>query len=115
MISTLEDLHIWTVAAATGELLSSAMQRQRLQTVDEPGVPVDVGYGLGIFDLAGWIGHSGTVPGYETIAVYLPDKQLALVILINTDIHYRGSEPSMTLAAAITKIISPDHIYGVGP
>ncbi len=114
MISTLEDLHTWTVAAATGELLSAAMQRQRLELVNEPGVPVQIGYGLGIFNLVGWIGHSGTLPGYETVAVYLPDKQLTLVILINTDIHYRGSEPSMTLAAAITTIISPDHIYSIG-
>lgn len=94
MISTLEDLHIWAVAVATGELLTSAMQRQRLETVDEPDVPVQIGYGLGIANFAGWIGHNGTVPGDETVAVYLPDKQLTLVILVNTDINYRGNEPA---------------------
>lgn len=114
MISTLDDLHVWTVAAATGEMLSAEVQRQRLETVREPGVTADIGYGLGIFDLAGWIGHSGTMPGYGTVAVYLPERQLTLVVLVNTDIRHRGNDPCMTLAAAITKIISPDHIYDVG-
>jgi D-alanyl-D-alanine carboxypeptidase len=38
-----------------------------------------------------------------------------LVILTNTDIEYRGAEPSTTLATAITKELSPDHIYSLGP
>lgn len=114
MISTLEDLHVWTIALATGELLSATTQHQRLQTVPEPGVAADIGYGLGVFDLAGWIGHSGTVPGYGTVAVYLPDRQLTLVVLVNTDIRYRGIDPCMTLAAAITRVVSPDHVYDVG-
>jgi D-alanyl-D-alanine carboxypeptidase len=115
MISTLEDLHIWSVAVATGKLLTPGMQRQRLETVDELDVPVRIGYGLGISNFAGWIGHNGTLPGYETVAVYLPEHQSTLVILVNTDITYQGNEPSMTLAAAITKIISPDHIYAFSP
>ncbi len=114
MISTLEDLRVWTVATATGQLLTDAMQRQRLTTVTEPGVAADVGYGLGIFDLAGWIGHSGTVPGYATVAVYLPQRQLTLVVLANSDTRHRGIDPAMTLAAAITKLISPDHVFDVG-
>jgi D-alanyl-D-alanine carboxypeptidase len=115
MISTLEDLHIWSLAVATGKLLTPAMQRQRLETVDELDAPVRIGYGLGISNFAGSIGHNGTLPGYETVAVYLPEKQSTLVILVNTDIIYQGNEPSMTLAAAITKIISPDHIYAFSP
>lgn len=111
MISTLEDMHIWAPALATGKLLTPEMQAQRLQTVNAPGLPPQDGYGLGIFNLAGWIGHNGSLPGYQTVAVYLPEKQTTLVILINTDIEYRGSEPSTMLATAITKVISPDHVY----
>jgi D-alanyl-D-alanine carboxypeptidase len=53
MISTLEDLHIGAPALATGKLLSPAMQTQRLQTVNASGLPLQDGYGLGIFNLAG--------------------------------------------------------------
>lgn len=49
------------------------------------------------------------------MAVYLPDQKRTLVILINTDIGYQGSEPSSTLAKAITSVISPDHIYNLSP
>jgi len=69
MISTLEDLHTWTFAAATAELLAAAMQRQRLQTANRGGVPVRIGYGLGIFKLAEWTGHSEALPGDETVTV----------------------------------------------
>ncbi|MEU2001181.1 serine hydrolase domain-containing protein [Rhodococcus sp. NPDC019627] len=111
MISTLEDLHIWAPALATGTLLQSATQEQRLQTVTAPGLSTDVGYGLGIFDIAGWIGHNGSIPGYQTVSVYLPEKEMTLAIMINTDVPYEGSEPSTALATAITEIISPDHVY----
>jgi D-alanyl-D-alanine carboxypeptidase len=111
MISTVEDLHIWAPALATGELLTPAMQAQRLQTVGAPGLPPQDGYGLGIFNLGGWIGHNGSLPGYQTVAVYLPQTQTTMVILINTDIEHQGSEPSTALATAITKELTPDHIY----
>jgi D-alanyl-D-alanine carboxypeptidase len=97
-----------------GKLLAPEMQKQRLQTLSIPGQPPRDGYGLGIFNLGGWIGHNGSVPGYEAVAVYLPEKQLTLVILINTDIAYQGGEPSSTLATAITKVITPEHVYTVG-
>ena len=114
MISTLEDMHIWAPALATGKLLNPEMQEQRLQTLSIAGQTPPDGYGLGIFNLGGWIGHNGSVPGYEAVAVYLPEKQSTLVILINTDIPYQGSEPSSTLATAITKVITPEHVYTIG-
>ena len=114
MISNLDDMHIWAPALATGKLLTPAMQTQRLQTVGAPGLPSQDGYGLGIFNLGGWIGHNGSLPGYQTVAVYLPEKQTTMVILLNTDISYRGAEPSTTLATAITNVITPDHIYTLG-
>jgi len=114
MISTLDDLRIWAPALVTGQLLSPAMQAQRLQTVGAPGHPAQDGYGLGIFNLGGWIGHNGSLPGYQTVSVYLPEQQTTLVILTNTDIAYQGGEPSTTLANAITKVVSPQHVYTLG-
>ncbi|MFF0817533.1 serine hydrolase domain-containing protein [Rhodococcus sp. NPDC003318] len=111
MISTLDDLRIWGPALATGTLLEPATQEQRLETVTAPGHPAGVGYGLGIFDVNGWIGHNGSLPGYQTVVVYLPEQETTLAIMINTDEAYEGSEPSTLLATAITQIISPDHVY----
>jgi D-alanyl-D-alanine carboxypeptidase len=115
MISTLDDMRIWAPALATGKLLTPQMQAQRLQTVGSPGMPPQDGYGLGIFNLGGWIGHNGSLPGYQTVVVYLPEKRTSLVILTNTDIEYQGGEPSTEVATAITKELTPDHIYSFGP
>ena len=115
MISTLDDMRIWAPALATGELLTPQTQAQRLQTVGAPGLPPQDGYGLGIFNLGGWIGHNGSLPGYQTVAVYLTEKRTTLVILINTDIESQGGEPGTTLATAITKELTPDHIYTLSP
>ncbi len=114
MISTLDDLRIWAPALATGQLLTPEMQAQRLQTAPAPGKPPQDGYGLGIFNLGGWIGHNGSLPGYQTVVVYLPERQLTLVIMINTDIEFEGHEPGSTLATAITQVLTPDHVYSLG-
>ena len=114
MISTLEDMHIWAPALATGKLLTPEMQAQRLETVSPPGMPADDGYGVGIFKVGGWIGHNGSLPGYQTVAVYLPERETAMVIFTNTDIEYNGQEPSTSLAKAITEVITPGNVYALG-
>lgn len=84
MISTLDDLHIWARALATGALLSPTAQRERLQWtpmgVEEALNP---GYGLGIFEVAGFLGHNGAILGYSSIAVHLPEANATLVAIVN--------------------------------
>ncbi|MFI1361209.1 serine hydrolase domain-containing protein [Streptomyces sp. NPDC020898] len=109
MISNLHDLHRWARIVATGTLLSPEAQKQRL-TMLPTGHP-GTSYGLGIFDSDGWIGHNGSIPGYESVTVYLPSKKATLVVLLNTDITYEGQEPSSLVARAITEIVTPDNVY----
>jgi len=109
MISNMHDLHRWAKIVATGTLLSPETQKQRLKTLPT-GFP-GLGYGLGIFDSGGWIGHNGSIPGYETVTVYLPSEKATLVVILNTDITYGGQEPSSLVARAVTEIVTPDHVY----
>lgn len=112
MISTLSDLRRWAPVLATGRgLLTPRTQAERLQTVHPAGAPSDVSYGLGLFVIAGWIGHNGSLPGYQSLTIYLPGEHATLVILINTDDAYQGQEPSTLLGEAITKIVTPGHVY----
>ncbi len=114
MISTLEDMRIWLPVLASGSLLKPELQAERLNTRPEPGTPTDFGYGLGVFTVAGWIGHNGSVPGYQTVAVHLPEQQTTLVVMINTDIAVEGrGDPSGVLATAITEVITPGHVYRI--
>ncbi|MEV0534763.1 serine hydrolase domain-containing protein [Kitasatospora sp. NPDC050463] len=109
MISDLHDLRRWARILATGTLLSPQTQRERLKVLPT-GFP-GTSYGLGIFETGGWIGHNGSIPGYETVAVHLPAQRATLVIEINTDVFFQGQEPSTLLARAITEIATPDNVY----
>ncbi|NED90028.1 beta-lactamase family protein [Streptomyces sp. SID11233] len=93
-----------TLSGDTGEA-----RRQRLRTLPT-GFP-GTGYGLGIFETNGWIGHNGSIPGYETVTVCLPSQKATPVIMINTDSRRDGQEPSTVLARAITGIVTPDNLY----
>ncbi|MGW0464467.1 serine hydrolase domain-containing protein [Streptomyces sp. NPDC003027] len=109
MISNLHDLHRWAKILATGELLNPETQAERLKTLPT-GAPGTT-YGLGIFQTNGWLGHNGSIPGYETVTVYLPAQKATLVIMINTDAESQGQEPSTLLARAITAVATPGNVY----
>ncbi len=110
MVSDLHDLHRWAKVLATGTLLSPATQAQREKFVPVPDFDGG-GYGLGLFRTHGWVGHNGSLPGYESVTMYLPDQGATMVVLINTDILHNGSEPSTLIAQAITSIATPDNVY----
>lgn len=114
MISTLPDMRLWAESLAQGTLLTPQTQAQRLQTVNRDGSPEPTGYGVGLFNAGGWIGHNGSLPGYQTVSVYFPEQNRTLVIFTNTDINADGGEPSTALAKAITEIITPTHVYTLG-
>ncbi|MGW0392681.1 serine hydrolase domain-containing protein [Streptomyces sp. NPDC003042] len=109
MVSNLEDLRSWARTLATGTLLTPATQAERLKTTSI-GIP-GAGYGLGIFNVQGWIGHNGSLPGYESLTIYLPQAQATMVVLLNTDVLHDGQEPSTLFGEAITRIVSPGHVY----
>ncbi|GAA0595691.1 serine hydrolase domain-containing protein [Streptomyces crystallinus] len=113
MISDLDDLKHWARDLATGTLLSRATQAERLKVLPT-GTP-GAGYGLGIVNVNGWTGHNGSLPGYESLTIYLPEQKATLVALLNTDILYKGQEPSTVLGTAITQVITPKNIWGLEP
>ncbi|MFD9307775.1 serine hydrolase domain-containing protein [Streptomyces sp. NPDC060048] len=109
MVSDVQDLRSWAHTLATGTLLTPATQAERLKTTPM-NIPGD-GYGLGIFNIQGWIGHNGSIPGYEVLPVYLPEAQATMVIVLNTDSQTDGQEPSTLFGEAVTSIVTPDHVY----
>ncbi|GAA1173405.1 D-alanyl-D-alanine carboxypeptidase [Kitasatospora gansuensis] len=112
MISDLDDLHRWAKVLATGTLLSPATQAEREKFIPVPGFD-DSGYGLGLFRNHGWVGHNGSLPGYESVTMYLPEQDATMVILLNTDVLHAGSEPSTLFAKAVTSIVTPEHVYDI--
>src|ERR671937_2229508 len=115
MISTLADLHTWAQALATGALIRPALQRQRLiwnpYTVGvRPGAP---GYGLAITNDGGFLGHAGTLPGFNTSAGSQPGARATIVVLTNSDAEAQtelqedqGRGPAQRLFYRLATIVS---------
>ncbi|MER7764346.1 serine hydrolase domain-containing protein [Streptomyces sp. NPDC097619] len=114
MISTLDDLRKWAPVLANGTLLTPATQAERLKTHPMP-VSGQAGYGLGIFDVNGWIGHNGSLPGYQSLTLHLKDPETTLVVLLNTDVQKGIHEPTTYFGRAVTEIVSPGHVYWLAP
>ncbi|GAA3096659.1 serine hydrolase domain-containing protein [Streptomyces goshikiensis] len=115
--STMDDLRSWVPTLVSGRLpdgerlLEPATQAQRLRVLPT-GYP-DVRYGLGIADIDGWVGHNGELPGYETIAVRLPQARATLVIVVNSDVDGKFGSLSGLIANAVTKIVTPEHVWAL--
>jgi len=112
MISTLDDLHTWTLILATGKLVSPALQREREEFLPAPQEGEGAMYGLGLENDNGWIGHNGNIPGYLTFAFHLPSRQTTMVVLFNSSINLLGTA---ALMREMTKIISPDNLWPEPP
>lgn len=106
MISTLEDLRVWARALAAGTLLSSETQRERLRFAALPAAPgMNLGYGLGIMDLNGFVGHAGAIFGYSTWMLHSTDRDATIVVLAN-----RGeteTEFASKIAVDIARLLFP--------
>jgi D-alanyl-D-alanine carboxypeptidase len=100
MVSTLDDLLGWAVALGEGTLLTPETQRERLRFVPIPGGSrLPVAYGLGIMEVAGFVGHNGAIYGYSTWVLYDPESRGALVVLANRgelQTEYAGRSPSFS-------------------
>ncbi|HVY97096.1 MAG TPA: serine hydrolase domain-containing protein [Solirubrobacterales bacterium] len=110
MVSTLRDLRTWARAVATGALLKPWVQRQRERFLPFP-FSSQAGYGFGLFDVNGWIGHDGAVPGFESLTVYLPSRRATMVILLNSD---AAVEANLRLGEAVSKVVTPGQVFGFG-
>jgi D-alanyl-D-alanine carboxypeptidase len=103
MISTMDDLLVYGRALGTGEgLLPPEQQAERLDSFlggDIPPNTADRAYGFGIGREYGWLGHTGTLPGYNTTVYYSPELDATVVVETNSDISSGDcSDDNPTLA-----------------
>ena len=103
VISTLDDLHKWGVALGTGAgILKDETQKMRLDSV-QTTVPPNTSqrsYGMGIVNTAGWFGHTGEIPGYNTVLNYKPDTHTTIVVMVNSDLT-QGTGPNQLAPAVV--------------
>ncbi|MEU7825861.1 serine hydrolase domain-containing protein [Catellatospora sp. NPDC049133] len=107
MVSTVADLRTWALALAKGTLLTPQLQRVRLEQVDRTGLGAL--YRFAVFEVAGWWGHNGSIPGYSTVVVAIPERNATLVVLANTDIP--AQHAAGRIAEVVTRLVTPDNVY----
>ena len=107
MVSTLADMHIWSEALATGALLKPAVWSQAkknaipfefAQNYNGPG---RWKYGLGFVESGGFIGGTGSFAGYESTAMYSPDRRTSIEV-VSTKQPNAITPPPMFQALAMT-------------
>ncbi len=84
MIATLDDLRAWLAELVAGTLLRPDTPRERLRfhTIPDAG-DLLVGYGLGIADFDGLLGHNGAIYGYSSAAFVDTRTEASIVVLGN--------------------------------
>lgn len=117
VISTLDDLHVWSRALATGALLEPEVwaeaQANPVPFVFEGGYngPGQWRHGLGFVESGGFFGKEGSQPGYESTGMYSPARQTAIV-MVSTRQPNTITPPPMLQALAIA-IYGDDVDFGL--
>jgi D-alanyl-D-alanine carboxypeptidase len=95
LISNFHDLQIWSKELTEGNLLSKNSKDERYNW--NMG-----GYGFGVENVSGWIGHPGVLEGYNTHLWVKPEKKITIIITSNTSIEY----PAQNAMNAFAKILN---------
>lgn len=100
MISTLADLRTWAKALATGALLAPATHDEQMKFGQIATEPLHLGYGLGIGDFGGLIGHNGAIFGYTTAMFYWPAANAVIVLEGNQASNFSNATTEMAVQLA---------------
>ena len=120
IISTLGDLAIWARALGSGALLRPRTQRLRLELRGTPfqwlplagtrlTTGLSAGYGLGVVDAGGMLGHNGVFapPGYSAELWYVPKVRGTVIVLLNSVTPCNGGLESDAVAASLVEFAFP--------
>lgn len=107
IVSTLGDMQKYATELGTGALLSPAMQAERLQFAEVPYPfegPSTFGYGLGMIRFGTWLGHDGSVEGFESETMYEPKTGAVISAFANLQ------TPTLSVFSRIYERIAA-HLY----
>ncbi|MEV4414817.1 serine hydrolase domain-containing protein [Catellatospora sp. NPDC049609] len=106
-VSSYADMTSWALALGKGSLLDPATQALRLARAQDSGP--GAAYRFAIFESGGWWGHDGSIAGYTSVVMSIPQRSATLVVLADTDVpevHAAGF-----LAETVTRTATPDNVY----
>jgi D-alanyl-D-alanine carboxypeptidase len=89
MVGNVADSHKWVRAVVNGDLLSEQTQLERMtywkdvEKTENGTILLKGKYGLGIFELNGFIGHNGALPGFVSGSFYNKETDTAIILMYN--------------------------------
>lgn len=111
LLSTVEDLDTWFKALRDGSLISKKSYQQMTSPfMLNDKSSSDYGYGLGIHEVEKYsaIGHGGGIHGFVTHAFYIPEEDLYVAVLKNSDTEGDPRDIALLLAARTLDINIPE-------
>ncbi len=109
MCSTAGDLITWLQALHGGRVLSEESYAEMTTPATlTDGTPLQYGMGIKVGENnrgLKYIGHGGSAPGFRADAMWYPDSQTAVVVLINTS--PTSVSPARVGAALAREVLSP--------
>ena len=110
-ISTADDLATWAKALGDGSVLNAEWQQKRIDSLQptDPSNPSSSRYGLALAGLGPLYGHTGELPGFNSVALYDPVHDVTLVVWANLGSAPDGRAVATTIAQAVLA-----QVYGSG-
>ncbi|MGB3305801.1 MAG: serine hydrolase domain-containing protein [Thermomicrobiales bacterium] len=108
VVSTLGDLNLWLTSLIAGETISESLQRERVTFDPIPradGQITGFGYGLGVVNFGGMVGHNGGIPGFQSFAGHHLASGTNIIVLANIDSGADGKLPADAIAMALRDLI----------
>jgi D-alanyl-D-alanine carboxypeptidase len=111
VISTVADMDRWISILLDGEAISaesSQAQQTMLPILKPDGEPSGFGYGMGIADFFGVVGHNGGIDGFQSFAGRIMALGVNVSVIVNINYGLTGAQPADAIAFAVRKILT-DH------
>ncbi|CAN5501428.1 serine hydrolase domain-containing protein [soil metagenome] len=109
MISNVPDMAKWVKSYVNGTTNSAASQKDRLRCIPI-SADTKMSFGLGIGHSAGWYGYTGGLPGYQTAAYYLPEKDITLIAFVTAQKETPFPGTANVIAREVSRIVTPKNI-----
>lgn len=106
MTSRIDDLLVWGRVLATGQgVLPPSAQVRRLSSFATANLDPGQFYGDALMCHDGWIGHSGNIPGYNSMVEYDPATDTTIVVEA-TGLEATGTPPRVKVAEEYTAALA---------
>lgn len=108
IVSTIDEMRLWSQALGAGTLLSDKGTKAQFATIGQGGdSPAWQGYGLGVQKIGPLIGHDGEIPGFLTASYTDPASGFTVAVMLNNSTAGKGFARQLAMQLASIAAMAP--------